>query len=542
MARRRRRRPRDENEAEHASWDAPRRFNKKDEGERLPVREPDGQWKRVFTSKKKKQQQQEEEPPADDEASTEKGVSKQELEEVADEVETEEEKRMRIAQIGTIIVENPHERINSLSELFYLVKRDSSWMVQMLALLSIVQVIRDLIPAYRIRPPTEVELQTKVSRPVELLREYESRLLHHYTECLEHLKAWSSSDDGSTRRAAIRGLCALLEKGYDFNHRDELIAIVVPFSSSDDDADRGAVCTCLKSLFVADKTGDATLQAVKQMAHLLKFRGFSTRPELLDTWLHLRLDAAVPGGKTPLSKKQKRRKQALNPLMKELANAEGEHGNRAHAHSQTVEHVFASYARVVKRGTTSTLLPSVLRGIAKFAHQVNVDLLLDIFSNLRTLLATEGALSTRSALMCVHALLRLLSGHGSALNVDTKDVHLRLYRLLANRALLAEPRMLATALDCVEHLATHSRASLLAPRAASFTLRLLGLDSSLPSLSCFGAHPKLDPSSGVLVGSGLRFGLGFPPPLGQLTGGRTADLSPTLLCRSREASPHRSRA
>ena len=46
-----------------------------------------------------------------------------------------------------------------------------------------------------------------------------------------------------------------------------------------------------------------------------------------------------------------------------------------------------SYARVVKRGAASPLLPAVLKGIAKFAHQVNVELLLDLFGNLRALLA-----------------------------------------------------------------------------------------------------------------------------------------------------------
>ncbi len=42
---------------------------------------------------------------------------------------------------------------------------------------------------------------------------------------------------------------------------------------------------------------------------------------------------------------------------------------------------------------------------------MNVELLLDLFANLRALLNTPNALSDASALQCVHALLQLLSGH-----------------------------------------------------------------------------------------------------------------------------------
>jgi len=135
-----------------------------------------------------------------------------------------------------------------------------------------------------------------------------------------------------------------------------------------------------------------------------------------------------------------------------------------------------SYARVIKRHPKGPLMPIVLRGVAKYAHQVNLELLLDLFGSLRSLLADTDALSTDDALMCVHALLRLLGGHGQALSVDTKDVQLRLYDLLQQPAVHSDSRLLATALDCLEHLCRH-RSSLLASRVASFVLRLT--DSAL---------------------------------------------------------------
>ena len=58
-----------------------------------------------------------------------------------------------------------------------------------------------------------------------------------------------------------------------------------------------------------------------------------------------------------------------------------------------------------------------------------------------------------------------------ALTVDTKDVQLRLYRLLIEPELLENPLLLATALDCLEHLCKKSRSALLPARSASITRR-----------------------------------------------------------------------
>ena len=81
----------------------------------------------------------------------------------------------------------------------------------------------------------------------------------------------------------------------------------------------------------------------------------------------------------------------------------------------------------------------------------------------------------------MHALLQLLSGHGAALAVDAKDVQYRLYALLGSSVMLSDPPLLATALDCVEHLARKNRAALLAPRVASITRRLLSVAVKAPN-------------------------------------------------------------
>lgn len=465
----------------------PRRPAGEDEPEeRLPVKATDGKWKRVQGERKPRRPEPASE--GDNEVGVEPGEpSQKELERVARQVEndaaTTAANKLKVAQLGRQIVEAPQKHVGLLRDLLDMAKRDRSPVVQRLALLSIVSALVDLMPAYRIRPPTDKEMAMQVSREVELLRQFEKTLLQAYEECVATLKRWLGGSLEAHRTAAVRGLIALLRKGYDFNFRDEVIAALVPVGNWAEDTLAAEVCAALRELFESDSQGEATLSAVKQMATLLKSSSFNVRVDLVSTWLSLQLDGAQLSA--PANKKVKRKRAGLDPVAKELAAAAGERGNRGRMQAQILEHVFVSYARVVKKGTHSPLLPVVLKGIAAWAHQVNLELLLDLFSHLRALLVQEdeGGLSPASALHCVHALLRLLSGHGQALQVDTKDVQLKLYSLLLSPAVLADAQLLSVALDCLEHLCRKSRAALLAPRVASFVRRLL-------SLACVAPHAQ----------------------------------------------------
>ena len=469
---------------------APRKpFGKRladDEREMLPIRQSDGKWQQRTGKKHKKQLDEEKAAAADDAAADDAAADDTEhnsaLEEAATEVESAAATRSTVAKLSSQILEAPHKHVGLLNELLqHAADRDAAPSVQRLALLSAAAVLRDLIPAYRIRLPTEKELKMQVSKEVSTLREYERKLLSAYDDCVATLKTWVNSKVAGHRAAGVRGLGALLDKAYDFNGREALLSALIPVANSSDDDLRKEACGSLRRLYEQDSQGDATLIAVREASNLLKHSSFNVRPELLATWLHLKVEAASAGGGDGgggghgegSSKKAKKRKRQMDPVARELAAAAGERGDRSHMASKILEQVFVSYARVIKRGASSPLLPAVLKGIAKYAHQVNVELLLDLFANLRELLNTDGALTEASSLHCIHALLQLLSGHGAALAVDAKDVQYKLYSLLGSDVMFSEPPLLATALDCVEHLAKKNRAALLAPRVASIVRRLL---------------------------------------------------------------------
>lgn len=182
--------------------------------------------------------------------------------------------------------------------------------------------------------------------------------------------------------------------------------------------------------------------------------------------------------------------------------------------------LFASYARVIKKCPNSPLLPLVLQGVAQHAHQVNLELLLDLCGAIRVLLRSGAApLPPAAALACVHALLRALSGLGQALTVDTRDVQLRLYQLLRHPTVTHDDALLATALDCIEQL-RRTRAALIAPRVASFIHRLLSLAATSPR-----AHAlELLHATSRLTAACPRVGTVLQPDADDAVGAAVADL------------------
>ena len=70
----------------------------------------------------------------------------------------------------------------------------------------------------------------QVSTDVAELREYEKVLLRSYEDCLSSLGKWLRGS-APQRVAAVRGLCALVTKGRDFNAIHKIIELLVPVCS-----------------------------------------------------------------------------------------------------------------------------------------------------------------------------------------------------------------------------------------------------------------------------------------------------------------------
>ena len=174
----------------------------KDEREMLPVKE-DGKWKRVkgkHTKASRRAAGDDDDDDDDDKAPAPAPVDpevarKAELERLARKVEedaaTGATKKVAIAKLGQQIVEAPQKHVGLLKDLLDMANRDRSPVVQRLALLSCVSSLLDLLPAYRIRLPTEKELAMQVSAEVGMLRSFEKKYLDSYEGCVATLgRTW----------------------------------------------------------------------------------------------------------------------------------------------------------------------------------------------------------------------------------------------------------------------------------------------------------------------------------------------------------------
>lgn len=97
--------------------------------------------------------------------------------------------------------------------------------------------------------------------------------------------------------------------------------------------------------------------------------------------------------------------------------------------AEALRELFTMYLRILKRSPKSELLPLVLKGVARFVHLVNLDLVQALLGVLLQL-AKGDLLPMTSGLESVHTIMMTLQGPGRELNVNAGAFVAYLYRLL----------------------------------------------------------------------------------------------------------------
>ncbi|RRT52541.1 hypothetical protein B296_00048109, partial [Ensete ventricosum] len=168
-------------------------------------------------------------------------------------------KKIRLAEIGLKLLENPEENIKALKEF------------------------------YRIRLPTEKEMEMTVSKAVRQQRFYESTLLRSYKAYL--MKLIILEKQLYIRQVAVRCLCSLLDAVPHFNFRESILASVVKNISSSDDT--------IRSIFSNEGKhgGEATLEAVRLIADHVKFHDCQLHPDSIDVSADLKAVSFAPDSK-----------------------------------------------------------------------------------------------------------------------------------------------------------------------------------------------------------------------------------------------------
>ncbi|XP_059982803.1 nucleolar complex protein 3 homolog isoform X1 [Lagenorhynchus albirostris] len=422
-----------------------------------------------------------------------------------------QEKKMRIAALASAILSDPESNIKKLKELRSMLMEqdpDVAVTVRKLVIVSLMELFKDITPSYKIRPLTEAEKSTKIRKETQKLREFEEGLVSQYKFYLENLeqivKDWKQrklkkSNVVSLKaykglaEVAVKSLCELLVALPHFNFHNNIIVLIVPLMNDMSKLVSEMCCEAVKKLFKQDKLGQASLGVIKVISGFVKGRNYEVRPEMLKTFLCLRIKEVEVKKDTEdinkqkkfmtfkekrktLSRMQRKWKKAEEKLERELREAEASESTekKLKLHTETLNIVFVTYFRILKKAQRSPLLPAVLEGLAKFAHLINVEFFDDLLVVLHSLIES-GDLSYQESLHCVQTAFHVLSGQGDVLNIDPMKFYTHLYKTLFKLHAGATNEGVEIVLQCLDVMLTKRRKQVSQQRALAFIKRLCTL-------------------------------------------------------------------
>uniref|UniRef100_A0A8C6W9H9 Nucleolar complex protein 3 homolog n=1 Tax=Nannospalax galili TaxID=1026970 RepID=A0A8C6W9H9_NANGA len=418
-----------------------------------------------------------------------------------------QEKKIQIAALASAILSDPESNIKKLKELRSMLMEqdpDVAVTVRKLVVVSLMELFKDITPSYKIRPLTEAEKSTKIRKETQKLREFEEGLVSQYKFYLENLeqivKDWKQrklkrSNVVSLKaykglaEVAVKSLCELLVALPHFNFHNNIIVLIVPLMNDMSKSISEMCCEAVKKLFKQDKLGQASLGVIKVISGFVKGRNYEVRPEVSLRFLTLHFIFKLQKNKflslkkKNLTKFSKERsffcppwKKAEEKLERELREAEASESTekKLKLHTETLNIVFVTYFRILKKAQRSPLLPAVLEGLAKFAHLINVEFFDDLLVVLHTLIES-GDLSYQENLHCVQTAFHILSGQGDVLNIDPMKFYTHLYKTLFKLHAGATNEGVEIVLQCLDVMLTKRRKQVSHQRALAFIKRLCTL-------------------------------------------------------------------
>nr|XP_046233058.1 nucleolar complex protein 3 homolog [Scatophagus argus] len=418
------------------------------------------------------------------------------------------EKKLRIASLGSVIVSDPYANMKRVKELRGMLMESDPCVavtVRKLVMVSLMEIFKDIAPTYRIRPLTPAEKAAKVKKETQQLREFEEGLVSQYKFYLEDLeqtiKDWKQKKKKRSQavglqsyrglaEVAIRCLCELLLALPHFNFHNNIIVVLVPLMNDPAKNVSGMCCDAFRKLFQQDKVGTASLATVRVISGLVKSLNYNVGPQVLRTLLSLRIkevemkkdiEDTAPKKKfmnnkekrKNLSRMQRKWKKAEEKLEKELLEAEASESKekKIKLHTETLNIVFLIYFRILKKAQKSVLLPAVLEGLAKFAHLINLEFFDDLLNVLQNLIQS-GDRTNQESLHCIQTVFTVLSGQGDVLNVDPLNFYSQLYKMLLRLNAGASNDDIIIVLQCLDAMLTRRKKQVTLQRAMAFVKRL----------------------------------------------------------------------
>ncbi|EGD73399.1 hypothetical protein PTSG_05094 [Salpingoeca rosetta] len=448
-------------------------------------------------------------------------------------------RKEEIASACSAVLEAPETHITKLGSIIDLCRSNDAaikFAVRKLAIASLTAVFRDIIPGYHIRQLTEKEQTQRMTKEVKQVREYEGSLLKMYQAFLQHLhtcikdlresrKAYVKKhgpkmpasiarEEKDLKRVAslallaAQSLCQLLETAPHFNFRNNIITVITPLMTGKLGSHLSRVTTsCAIDVFKADQAYDVSLSLAKAIAQEIKTSAYNVDPQMVGCFRFLKIqerhikakkrDAEQDvkqrhedryskkrgkrGKKEAQNKGTRRERKELKAekeLSKELMATEKEANTKKLEHNQTqiLKVVFAVYFRVLKHAQQSRTLPTVLEGIAHFAHLIDVAVFFDLLEVLKEVIAS-GSLSLPARMTAISAAMTLVAEEHSLTAVDPTSFLKELFVHIP--ATMLHPDLFKHVLACTNLLLVR-RKEVSVDRVAGLVKQLLDVCLHLP--------------------------------------------------------------
>ncbi|VEU21029.1 DEKNAAC102016 [Brettanomyces naardenensis] len=465
----------------------PRHFKDQNEDmvEGLPVRAADGSMQRVVMEKQKTPRRKDEEREAEAKQEEEEKQQQEDTENADKEIVAEEvfdeakddqyinlspsqrtiKVKEDLATMAERLMEEPEENVLMISRILRIMTSHNP-VTAKLSLLTLVPVFKSISPGYQVRPLTESERKEKVSKDVQKSRFFEQNLVKYYRKYVDVLARKANIVGGSPRAStldkelgvlATRAVCELAESLRFFNFTDALFKVMVrrimrkPASAAEYDAFKKCVKT-LEALLIEDaEAGNLSFDIVRFLCRAIRHREFRVDESVINIFLSL----AVLGDYDPvataeekemkmrtkkndrvyLTKKQRKQYKERKQIEKEMDQAEQKITveQREKYQADILKLVLTLYLEILKARPEKLMAP-VLEGLARYGHQMNLDLMGDFLQVLRELseelLANQKAENSISSNQMRQILLCIITSFSLVSHMPPKKVHLDLNRFI----------------------------------------------------------------------------------------------------------------
>ncbi|CEL93775.1 unnamed protein product [Vitrella brassicaformis CCMP3155] len=360
---------------------------------------------------------------------------KDDIDVLVNKLQTAEQKKLEIARVSNAILASPEKELPRLEVLFRLFHREKVPALKQVALVSIGLVLKDILPAYRVQMRGE-ENDSKpghqaLSRAVEKLQTHEKTMVRFSQQFIDILR-----HSPPPPRTAASLVSELLTANPSFNWTDDLIDLCVKYAGKPDPPVQLPAIDALSWVMQHDPSLDLTASIVKAMGRLAKVGMSSSTGGKRSGLSKALLDA--------IARLDLRRKQMAAERESHAVGADDEgidedlrrdlmigsvHGDLKRFRKNealVLEQLFVLYLRVLRSPHMypDEVVSGCLRGLGCHSHFINVELMNEIFTELKRLIS-EGEGATASAevgLRAVAAALLLLQGVGAAIQIEVSWV------------------------------------------------------------------------------------------------------------------------